>query len=120
MGASTMLGITMEESGVSKILALRLDKDIKLGAVLPEPDKEFVEEDVEPETAVIPPRPAKRIHNPDGTITDPDHDKEIEAEKEQQKAAALKAKAAEKAENADKTEKTDNKTDAAGGASGQE
>ena len=33
MGATTMLGITMEESGVSKILSLRLDKDIKLDAL---------------------------------------------------------------------------------------
>lgn len=96
MGASTMLGITMEESGVSKILALRLDKDIKLGAAVPEPDGDFVEEDVEPETAVIPPRPAKRIHNPDGSVTDPERGKEIETEKELEKEAAAKAKSPEK------------------------
>src|SRR5574344_273932 len=114
MGASTMLGITMEESGVSKILALRLDKDIKLGAVLPEPDREFVEEDVEPETAVIPPRPSKRIHNPDGTITDPDYEKEIENEKKLEKEAAVKAKSAEKdakAQNAPEAEKKDSNED---------
>ncbi|MCI5607098.1 MAG: AAA family ATPase [Spirochaetia bacterium] len=62
MGASTMLGITMEESGVSKIIALRLDQDIK-------PDyefdhDEFVDEDVPDEEGVIlPPRPPRRIKN---------------------------------------------------------
>jgi chromosome segregation protein len=98
MGASTMLGITMEESGVSKILALRLDKDIKLGAKILEQDKNFVEEDIEPEKAVIPPRPAKRIHNPDGTVTDPERKKQIEAEKKLEKEAAGKTKADKKKE----------------------
>ena len=75
MGASTMLGVTMEESGISKVIALRLDKDIKIGTA--EADAEetvpFVEEDVEPEQGVyIPPRPPKRVHNPDGSITDPE------------------------------------------------
>lgn len=87
MGASTMLGVTMQESGVSKIMTMRLDKDIA-----PEPEeteKEFIEEDVPPEENVyIPPRPPKRIHNPDGTITDP----EIEKRKEEAKIATKKAK----------------------------
>lgn len=87
MGASTMLGVTMQESGVSKIMTMRLDKDIA-----PEPEeteKEFIEEEVPPEENVyIPPRPPKRIHNPDGTITDP----EIEKRKEEAKIAAKKAK----------------------------
>lgn len=100
MGAGTMLGITMEESGVSKILALRLDKDIKLGAVIEEDDTQFIEEDVPPENAVIPPRPAKRIHNPDGTITDPERAKAVKREKQLEKEAALKAKALEKKGNA--------------------
>ena len=88
MGARTMLGVTMEESGVSKIITMRLDQEpIKDDF---EETEEFVEEDVEPETDVyIPPRPAKRIHNPDGTITDP----EIEL----RKLAAKKAKADAKA-----------------------
>jgi chromosome segregation protein len=61
MGASTMLGITMEESGVSKIIALKLDKDIKRGAVIDKPDNDFVDEDVpDEEGVVIPPRPPKR------------------------------------------------------------
>ncbi len=72
MGAGTMLGVTMEESGVSKIIALRLDRDIKLGAAVDRGTDEFKEEDVPPEEGVyVPPRPPKRIHNPDGTVTDP-------------------------------------------------
>ena len=61
MGASTMLGITMEESGISKIIALRLDQDIKRGADIDKMDDDFVEEDVpEEEGIVLPPRPEKR------------------------------------------------------------
>ncbi|MCR4734258.1 MAG: AAA family ATPase [Treponema sp.] len=72
MGASTMLGITMEESGVSKIIALRLDQDIKYGADIDRNTKPFEDEDVpEEEGVVLPARPPKRIHNDDGTITDP-------------------------------------------------
>ena len=75
MGASTMLGITMEESGVSKVIALRLDQDIKLGAEIDRSQNDFKDEDVpEEEGVVIPPRPPRRIHNPDGTITDPEKD----------------------------------------------
>ncbi|MCR5289307.1 MAG: AAA family ATPase [Treponema sp.] len=71
MGASTMLGVTMEESGISKVIALRLDQDIKINKPdIPDEEVPFVEEDVEPEQGVyIPPRPPKRIHNPDGTVT---------------------------------------------------
>ena len=61
MGASTMLGITMEESGVSKIIALRLDEDIKRGAVIDHNQDNFVDEDVpDEEGVVLPPRPPKR------------------------------------------------------------
>lgn len=61
MGASTMLGITMEESGVSKIIALKLDKDIKRGAVIDRTENDFVDEEVpDEEGVVIPPRPPKR------------------------------------------------------------
>ena len=61
MGASTMLGITMEESGVSKMLALRLDEDIKRGAEIDRSQDDFVEEDVpEEEGIVVPQRPPKR------------------------------------------------------------
>ena len=62
MGASTMLGITMEESGVSKVIALRLDQDIKYGAEIDRSTVEFEDEDVpEEEGVVIPPRPPRRI-----------------------------------------------------------
>ena len=80
-----MLGITMEESGVSKIIALRLDEDIKIGARLDKDNESFVEEDVPPEeNAYIPPRPPKRIYNPDGTITDPELER-IKKEEEELK-----------------------------------
>ncbi|SFI49619.1 chromosome segregation protein [Treponema bryantii] len=62
MGASTMLGITMEESGVSKIIALRLDEDIKRGAVVDHNQDDFKDEDVpDEEGVVLPPRPPKRV-----------------------------------------------------------
>ncbi|MBO4532453.1 MAG: AAA family ATPase [Treponema sp.] len=78
MGASTMLGITMEESGVSKVIALRLDQDIKRGAEIDRSTNDFVDEDVpEEEGVVIPPRPPRRIHNPDGTITDPEKEQPL-------------------------------------------
>ena len=98
MGASTMLGVTMQESGVSKVMTMRLDKEIS--AEPDESEKEFIEEDVPPEENVyIPPRPAKRIHNPDGTITDP----EIEKFRAEAKEAARKSKAAKIAEDEKKS-----------------
>jgi chromosome segregation protein len=62
LGASTMLGVTMQESGISKIIALRLDDDIdKIKKNINDDTEPFIEEDVEPEQGVyIPPRPAKR------------------------------------------------------------
>lgn len=61
MGASTMLGITMEESGVSKMIALRLDEDIKRGAEIDRSQDDFVEEEVpDEEGIVVPQRPPKR------------------------------------------------------------
>ena len=98
MGASTMLGVTMQGSGVSKVMTMRLDKEIS--AEPDESEKEFIEEDVPPEENVyIPPRPAKRIHNPDGTITDP----EIEKFRAEAKEAARKSKAAKIAEDEKKS-----------------
>ena len=62
MGASTMLGVTMEESGITKVIAIKLkneseSKDEQL------PDIEnFEEEDVPPEeNVIIPPHPPRRI-----------------------------------------------------------
>ena len=58
-----------------KVIALRLDQDIKLGAEIDRSQNDFKDEDVpEEEGVVIPPRPPRRIHNPDGTITDPEKD----------------------------------------------
>lgn len=62
MGASTMLGITMEESGVSKIIALRLDEDFRRGAEIDHQQDDFKDEEVpEEEGVVLPPRPPKRV-----------------------------------------------------------
>ena len=98
MGASTMLGITMQESGVSKIVTISLDKSISDGGSFDETE-EFIEEDVPQEEGVIvPPRPEKRIHNPDGTITDP----VIERYNEAQKEAARRSKSERAAEDGSK------------------
>lgn len=66
-GAKTLLGITMEESGISKIITIRLDKDIKTGEDIPD-TQDFEEEDVAPEENVyIPQRPPKRTLDSDKT-----------------------------------------------------
>ncbi|MDR3312072.1 MAG: chromosome segregation protein SMC, partial [Spirochaetaceae bacterium] len=61
-GARTLIGITMEESGVSKKIDLRFTEDDgNPGVVVPDITP-FVEEDVESEAGVvIPPRPPRRI-----------------------------------------------------------
>lgn len=65
VGANAMLGVTMEESGVSKMIAFKLDTNFdaikKESAIATAEGQEFVEEDVEKEDVVIPPRPSKRI-----------------------------------------------------------
>ena len=59
-GAGTLLGVTMEESGVSKLITIRLENDGEGNIILPAPEP-FEEEDVEPEQGVyIPPHPPKR------------------------------------------------------------
>ena len=85
MGASTMLGITMQESGISKVIALRLDKDIKLGAEIDKTPVPFEEENVpEEEGIVIPPRPPKRIKSENDTNAEATAESKIE---EKDKAA---------------------------------
>ena len=112
MGASTMLGITMEESGVSKIIALRLDEDIRIGAKVDRDSDDFVEEDVPPEEGTyIPPRPPKRIYNADGTITDPELER-IKREQEEQKEEKRREQEAKKAlKEAEEALETQEKTE---------
>ena len=65
LGANTMLGVTMEESGVSKLIAIKLDNDMELlkHEETGESADTFMEEDVAPEEGIyIPSRPPKRIH----------------------------------------------------------
>ena len=113
MGASTMLGVTMQESGVSKIMTMRLDKEITPDTE--DSEEEFIEEDVAPEENVyIPPRPAKRIHNPDGTITDPEIEKRAKAAKEAAKKAREEARLAKQeaeAKNDSSTQPVSEKTE---------
>jgi len=96
--ASTLLGVTMQESGVSKIVTISLEKPIT-GDEAFNNGQEFIEEDVpEEEGVVIPSRPEPRIHNPDGTITDPVIEKHNEELREAAKKARAEAKAAKEAE----------------------
>ena len=68
-GASTMLGVTMEDSGITKIIQIRLDEDTLNANLTFDDQSDFIEEDVPPEEGiVIPPRPPRREHNPDGTL----------------------------------------------------
>ncbi|WP_024469902.1 AAA family ATPase [Treponema pedis] len=79
LGAKTMLGVTMEESGVSKVIAVKLDAEseqtVKTMDLIDEP---FEEEDVAPEEGVyVPPHPPKRIktvaENKEASDTDDEH-----------------------------------------------
>lgn len=59
-GASTMLGVTMEESGVSKVITIKLGDDVLNTDTIPDPEP-FQEEEVEIEQGiVVPPHPARR------------------------------------------------------------
>ena len=104
-GTSTMLGVTMEESGVSKVISVRME-DVRDGAP-PAGGEEFIEEDVPEESgAYVPPRPAPRIHNEDGTVTDPDSERLAAAVREKvrvtaQNAAEKETRTANSAENKD-------------------
>jgi len=62
MGSGTMLGVTMEESGITKVIAIRLENDAVREEERLSDTQPFEEEDVEPESdIVIPPHPKKRV-----------------------------------------------------------
>ncbi|HNY22204.1 MAG TPA: AAA family ATPase, partial [Treponemataceae bacterium] len=62
MGASTMLGVTMEESGITKVITIKLENEADKHAEENLPDLEnFVDEEVAPEEGlIVPPHPPKR------------------------------------------------------------
>ena len=56
-------------SGITKVVQIKLDEDMMNGKATFDEDDGFVEEDVAPEEGiVIPPRPPRREHNPDGSL----------------------------------------------------
>ena len=70
MGAGTMLGVTMEESGVTKVIAIKLENEADRHNEDNLPDIEnFDDEDVAPEEGiVIPPHPPKRARPAEGDV----------------------------------------------------
>lgn len=73
LGAYTMIGVTMEKKGITKVVQMRKDEDTLNGNLPYDPEPtDFVDEDVPPEEGiVIPPRPPRREHNPDGSLKNP-------------------------------------------------
>ena len=58
-GASTLLGVTMEESGITKVIAVRLERSDGQAIKIPQPIEPFEEEEVEYEEGTeLPPDPA--------------------------------------------------------------
>ncbi|MBB5218516.1 chromosome segregation protein SMC [Treponema rectale] len=79
VAASSMIGVSMAESGITKVVQIPLDEDMINGRAKFDEADNFVEEDVEPEQGiVIPPRPPRREHNPDGTLKIKKEEKEPE------------------------------------------
>ena len=69
MGAGTMLGVTMEESGVTKVIAIKLENEADKHNEDNLPDMEnFEDEEVAlEENVVIPPHPPRRVRPVDAT-----------------------------------------------------
>ena len=64
-----MIGVTMQESGITSVVQLKLDEDTINGKATFDDADTFEEEDIpEEEGIIIPPRPPRREHNPDGTL----------------------------------------------------
>lgn len=96
VAASSLLGVTMEESGITKVVQVKWNDDLEDHHLVFAEDDDFVEEDVPPEEGiVIPPRPPRREHNPDGSLKLPAAKAAEDAE-----ATDTKATAAETADTA--------------------
>ncbi|MBO7637835.1 MAG: hypothetical protein J6S91_02555, partial [Treponema sp.] len=73
--------VTMEESGVTKVVQMKKDEDTLNGNIPYEADNDFVDEDVEPEEGIVlPPRQPRREHNPDGSLKIPEEKPAVQAE----------------------------------------
>lgn len=80
MGAGTMLGVTMEESGVTKVIAIKLENESDRIVETTSDLENFEEEDVPlEENIVIPPHPPKRIKNAEVEENNTDDSGESEA-----------------------------------------
>ena len=107
LGASSMLGVVMEESGITKVVQIRLDDDMLNGKAAFEDNDDFVEEEVEPEEGiVIPQRPPRREHNPDGSLKEPQETDSEDGNSEKNQEISEK----EASENMENGKQTDDKS----------